>query len=263
MDLQLRGKKALICAASSGLGFATAAALAAEGVELVVCARRAEPLIAAAENLQSLHGVRVLPITADLAAADDVTRLCKQVRRDFGDIDILVNNTGGPPPSAAHATEDTAWQTGFNQLFMSATRLTREFLPAMRQQRFGRIITITSLSAIEPIEHLAVSNAMRAAVSAFAKTLSREVAAEQITVNTVMPGVIHTPRIDDLRHKAAARNGTTYEQEMQSTAASIPGRRLGKPQELADLICFLASPRASYITGQNIAVDGGLSRGWA
>lgn len=263
MDLQLRGKKALVCAASSGLGYASAASLAAEGVELIICARRNDQLIAAAEKLQTMHHVRVLPIVADLAKADDVTALSKQVQREFGHIDILVNNTGGPAPTAAYATEDAAWQNGFNQLFLSATRLTREFLPAMREQRFGRIITITSLSAVEPIEHLAVSNAMRAGVSAFAKTLSREIAAENVTVNTVMPGVIHTPRIEDLRRNTAARKGTTLDEEMRATADTIPSKRMGKPQELGDLVCFLASPRAGYITGQNIAVDGGLSKGWA
>lgn len=261
MNLDLKGKKALVCASSKGLGRAVAESLAEEGVSLVLCARDNEQLQSSAQAIRDRYQVPVHALALDLAAAGAPQRLAQFAQDQLGTIDILVNNVGGPAPSAAHATSEAAWRLGFDQIFMSSTLLTSELLPGMRERRFGRIITITSISVVEPIEHLAVSTAMRAAVTGFAKTLATEVAKDGVTVNTVLPGIIHTQRIEDLRRARAERNGTVFEDEMAKTAKEIPVGRLGRPEELAHLVTFLASPKASYITGEKILIDGGLRRG--
>ena len=162
----------------------------------------------------------------------------------------------------AESTSLDAWRKGFDQIFLSAVRMTQALVPGMKSQNFGRVITITSLSVVEPIDHLVVSTAMRTAVTTFMKTLSKETAAHGITVNTVQPGVIHTDRIVNLRRAKAEREGSTLEAEITKTAKAIPMGRLGEPKELADLVAFLASPLASYITGANIPVDGGMKASW-
>jgi 3-oxoacyl-[acyl-carrier protein] reductase len=262
MDLQLRGKKALVCASSRGLGYATAEALAAEGTELCLSARDEKALTEAARRLEQLYHVRVHHVAADLSQSGAPEGLARAAQSLLGQVDILVNNVGGPAPSAAAATGAEAWRKGFEQVFLSSTLLATAVAPGMRERRFGRIVTITSLSVVEPIEHLVVSTAMRLAVTGFAKTLSQEVAADGVTVNTVMPGVIHTQRIEELRQAKATREGSTLDKEMERTAQAIPARRLGRPEELGDLVAFLCSPRAGYITGANIPVDGGLRKSW-
>ena len=264
MDLKLKGKKAVVCAASKGLGLAVAKSLFAEGVELLICARNKEDLEKAARSIADFANRTDLPrvVTLDLAKPDSPDKMMSEIEKQLGGIDILVNNVGGPAPSSAEATTGEAWQTGFEQIFLSATRLTQKVIPLMRANSFGRVITITSLSVVEPIDHLVVSTSMRTAVTAFMKTLSKEVAAAGITVNTVQPGVIHTDRIVNLRKAKATREGSTLEAEMDKTAKTIPMGRLGQPHELADLVTFLASPRSSYITGANIPVDGGAKASW-
>ena len=262
MDLKLKGKKALICASSRGLGFASAKQLAAEGCDIYLCARNENELAAAAKAIEPPKGVQVLYKAIDLSVPSSTNSLLAEVKNEFGRVDILVNNVGGPPPSPAATTSAEAWQNGFNQLFMSAVSLSQAVLPDMITAKFGRIITITSLSVVEPIDHLAVSTAMRLAVTGFSKTLATEVAEHGITVNTVMPGVIHTQRIENLRLAKAERDGTTLATEMEKTAKIIPAKRLGHPEELAALVAFLASPVASYITGANIPVDGGMRKAW-
>ncbi len=180
----------------------------------------------------------------------------------MGAVDILVNNVGGPPPSTAAATTAAAWQSGFDQIFLSAVLLTQHLVKPMVSRSFGRVITITSLSVVEPIEQLVVSTAMRLAVTGFAKTLASEVAGSGVTVNTVLPGVVHTERIENLRSAKAARDGTTLADEMARTAGQIPAGRMGRPDELAHRVAFLASERARYISGVQIPVDGGLRKGW-
>ena len=262
MDLRLTGKKALVCASSRGLGFASAKQLAAEGCDIFLCARNEKELELAAAAIEAPKGVQVFFKAADLSVAGSSTTLLNEVKSKFGRLDILVNNVGGPTPSPAASTSAEAWQNGFNQLFMSAVSLSQAVLPDMIKNKFGRIITITSLSVVEPIDHLAVSTAMRLAVTGFSKTLATEVAEHGITVNTVMPGVIHTQRIENLRSAKAERDGTTLSVEMDKTAKIIPAKRLGQPEELAALVAFLASPVSSYITGANIPVDGGLRKAW-
>lgn len=261
MDLQLRNKRALVCAASRGLGYAVARALAAEGCAVYMCARKSDQLTAAAQSIAQETGATVSSGVFDLSQPDIAPKLAAAAQAALGGpIDILVNNVGGPAPSAAATTERGAWQQGFEQIFMSAVSLSQQLLPAMIAQRYGRILTITSSSVVEPIEHLAVSTAMRAAVTAWMKLLASELAPQGITVNAIMPGVIHTQRIEELRTAKAQRDGTTLQDELARTERSIPAGRMGRPDEVGDLACFLASPRAAYITGANIAIDGGARR---
>lgn len=261
MDLQLKQKKALVCASSRGLGFAAAKALAAEGCELFLCARSEKDVKNAAAALAREHKVAAHALGVDLAVSGGVQRLKAEALEAMGQVDILINNVGGPAPSPAATTSEAAWRQGFDQLFMSAVLLSQALVPEMKARQFGRIVTITSLSVSEPIDHLAVSTSMRLAVTGFSKTLANEVAAHGITVNTVMPGVIHTQRIEDLRRARADREGSTLAIEMEKTAGQIPAKRLGRPEELGALVAFLASPLASFINGVNIPVDGGMRKG--
>lgn len=262
MDLGIQGKKALVCASSRGLGRAIAECLAREGAELFLTGRDETTLADAAADIERQTGRKPMIKAVDMSVVANVEELVSEVSSRFGTIDILINNIGGPSPSAAHATETEQWQQGFDQIFQSAVTLTRRLLPAMQEKKFGRIITVTSLSVVEPIDHLAVSTAMRAAVTAFHKNLATEVAASGVTCHTVMPGVIHTQRIENLRSARAERQGTTLAEEMEKTKQTIPMGRLGRPEELADVVAFLCSVRASYVTGLNLAVDGGLRKGF-
>jgi 3-oxoacyl-[acyl-carrier protein] reductase len=264
MDLGLKGKKAIVCASSKGLGLAAAKELAAEGCELVICARNQEELLTAVSEISqnSSRGYKPHALVVDLSDPAAVGEFAKKAMSLLGGVDVLVNNVGGPPPSSAEATNLDAWRKGFDQIFLSAVMMTQAVVPKMKEQNYGRVITITSLSVLEPIDHLVVSTAMRTAVTAFMKTLSKELAPFGITANTVLPGVIHTDRIVNLRKAKASREGTTLDVEMEKSAKAIPLGRLGRPEELAGLIAFLASSRASYITGTNIPVDGGLRHSW-
>lgn len=259
MDLQLRGKRALVCAASRGLGKAVAEALAAEGAELILCARGAQDLETVAARIRARHGVEVQVHPADLSKADQVDGLARAAQARGG-VEILVNNTGGPPSSTPSGTEVAAWQAGFDSLFISAVRLTQALLPAMRRRGFGRVLSITSLVTVEPSARLPVSSAMRAALTAWSKALANEVAKDGVTVHTLMPGLVDTDRVRALHEQAARRAGHSQQDEQARAVASIPMGRLGAPEELAALAAFLASPVASYLTGLNVAVDGGSRR---
>ena len=264
MDLELKGKRALVCAASRGIGLAVARSLAAEGAAVYLCARTKSDLDMAVAQIASETTSVVASGAFDLTQARDLQELAQKAAMALGGgIDILVNNVGGPPPLAAATTERGQWQVGFEQLFLSAVCLSQLLLVSMKERRYGRILTITSTSVVEPIEHLAVSTAMRSAVTAWMKLLATEVAPFGVTVNALMPGVIHTQRIEQLRRAKADREGTSLAIEMEKTERSIPVGRMGRPEEVGDLACFLASPRASFITGANIAIDGGARRSLA
>ncbi len=261
MDFGLKGKNVVVCAASRGLGFAIAEAFAKEGARLLICSLSEANIRSAVRDLEERYGIDVKGKAVDLANPANIPEFVRTLQSEFGHIDVLVNNIGGPPPSTAQETQIEAWRKGFEQLFLSSSLLSQYASKGMKQRGFGRILTVSSLSVLEPIENLVVSTAMRSAVTAYHKTLASELAAYGVTVNMVMPGVIHTQRIVDLRQAKAERLGTSLSEEMRKTEKEIPMGRLGRPEELADLMVFLASERASYITGANIPVDGGLKRG--
>ncbi|NLG52294.1 MAG: SDR family oxidoreductase [Chloroflexi bacterium] len=257
MDLGLKGKTALVAASSRGLGKAVAIALAREGAKVAITARGEERLYATAEEIRQLTGSTVLAVPADVSSAAEIEALMDRVLAEFGHVDILVNNAGGPRPGQFADMTDDDWLRAVQLNLMSTIRLTRRALPEMRARRWGRIINITSTSVKQPLPNLILSNTVRAGVVAMAKTLSSEIAAEGITVNNVCPGYTLTDRIQQLAESNAETEHTTPDAIMDRWRGSIPAGRLGKPEELAALVAFLASEQAAYITGTTTQVDGG------
>ena len=261
MDLGLNGKVALVAASSRGIGRATAAALAAEGARVVMCARDRDPLEQAADRICADTGADVYAVPTDLSTEQGPAQLVQTTLELTGALDILVTNTGGPPVGTFDELSDQAWQDAFGSLVMSVVRLVRAAAPAMKGRGGGRVINVTSVSVKQPIPGLMLSNALRAAVVGMAKTLSRELAPAGILVNNVCPGRIATDRLNQLDATLAQRSGIPLEQVRQQAQQSIPLGRYGQPEELASLITFLASGKASYITGETILCDGGLYGG--
>src|SRR5512140_168996 len=257
MDLGIRGKIALVAASSRGLGRASAEALAAEGVELVLCARGEAALRATAEDIRRNAGVRVVDVVADVATQAGFDAVLSAADREFGRVDILVTNGGGPPagPFETHAL--AAWDAAVRANLTSVVELVRGVLPGMRERRWGRIVNVTSIAVKQPVDNLILSNSIRAAVTGFARTLSNEVATDGITVNNILPGYTRTERVEELADATAKKENLTRADILSRFEQQIPMRRLGEPKEFAALAAFLASERASYITGQSIAVDGG------
>jgi 3-oxoacyl-[acyl-carrier protein] reductase len=260
MDLGLLGKVALVTAASKGLGRASAAALAAEGANVVIASRNRETLEQTAQEIRQGSKSIILAIPTDLRKPDEITSLVTRAVDEFGGIDILVNNTGAPPAGTFDVLSDEQWQAAFDLIFLSAVRLIRLVLPSMRQrQGGGRIIQIVSSSVKQPIEGLLLSNALRPGVVGLAKTLSIELAPYQITVNNVCPGRMLTDRLrQGSSVQARIARGLTEEEALSELARDIPLGRIGIPEELGALITFLASRQAGYITGTTIQIDGGL-----
>jgi 3-oxoacyl-[acyl-carrier protein] reductase len=258
MDLGIQGKTALVAAASDGLGKAVALRLAAEGVNIVICARNLERIQVAIEEIKLVNGdVRVSGFETDLSSADAITRLGGQLVSKQLDIDILVNNAGGPPSGFFDDIDDSQWQQAFDLTMMSAVRLTRLVLPHMRARQWGRILNIASYSVKQSMPQMVLSNSIRLSVVGWAKTLSNEVACEGITVNNVCPGWTRTGRVDQLLQARAREAGVKPEEIEQSLLANIPSKRMGEVNEFADVVAFLASARASYVTGTTLPVDGG------
>lgn len=261
MDLGLKEKIALVLAASKGLGRASAAALAAEGADLAIGARNRDALEKTAQELTVDSGGHVLAVPTDVTKEEEIEAIVAATVREYGHIDILVNNAGGPPSGTFETIGDQQWQAAFELNLLSAVRLIRLVLPHMRPRGSGRIINIVSTSVKEPIEGLLLSNATRMAVIGLAKTLSIELAPENITVNNVCPGRFLTDRLR-LGHTVTEKKaqGMSEAEALGSMAQGIPMGRLGRPEELGALVAFLASKQAGYITGTTIQVDGGLVR---
>jgi 3-oxoacyl-[acyl-carrier protein] reductase len=246
MELGLRGRTAIVCGASSGLGRASAEALAEEGANVAMFARRRDELE------RDANRIGALAVRGDVTNGADLERLVEQTLEAFGGVDIIVWNSGGPPAGKASEVTDEQLESAFELLLQPAVRLVRLALPHVRRSEAGRIVFITSATVKEPTPHLALSNALRPGLTGWAKTLSRELGPDGITVNCVAPGRIDTPRMTEL-----------YGPDGPPPAelAQIPLGRMGRPREFGDVVCFLASDRAAYITGTTVLVDGGSSRG--
>ncbi len=261
MDLGLKEKVALVLGASKGLGQAAAADLAAEGAAVVIGARTASRLAQTAQELQRESGNRILALPTDVTKPEEISAMIDTTVHEFGHIDILVTNAGGPPPGRFDSFEDEHWQAAFELNLLSTIRLIRLALPHMSKTGSGRIINIVSTSVKEPIDGLILSNAIRPGVIGLAKTLSIELAPSSITVNNVCPGRMLTDRLLQGPHIQQMRAAGLSEQKaLSELAKSIPLRRLGKPEELGALVAFLASQHAGYITGTTIQIDGGVTR---
>jgi 3-oxoacyl-[acyl-carrier protein] reductase len=258
MDLGLKGKHALVLSSSQGLGRGVAESLAAEGANVVLTARSADKLAAAVKAINAKGAGRAHSVMGDLTR--DVDAIYKAAS-DVGNIDILVANTGGPPARMALNAKPEEWAVHFEAMVVPVFRMAGLVLPGMRERGFGRIITISSTSIVQPIPNLVISTALRSSIAGWSKTLAVEVAKEGITVNMVLPGRIHTDRTAELDLANSKLQGKTVEHITQAMLASIPANRYGRVEEFADVVCFLASQRASFVTGSMIRVDGGAVKG--
>jgi 3-oxoacyl-[acyl-carrier protein] reductase len=261
MDLGLKDRVAIVAASSQGLGKAVAMGLAREGVALALCARTESTLWAAAEEIRGETGARVRTGSLDVTDHEQVRRFVAETVAEYGRLDICVANAGGPPSKTFAETTDGDWQAASNLNLMSTVYLAKETLPHMQQRRWGRFIAITSMTVKQPVDGLILSNAVRAGVSGLIKTLANEYGPSNILVNSVCPGYTATARLMSLTGTLAGKEGVTPQEIEDRWARQTPLRRIGQPEEFADLVVFLASERASYITGVSIAVDGGFIKG--
>jgi 3-oxoacyl-[acyl-carrier protein] reductase len=252
MDLELNGRRAFVMGASRGLGKACAMSLAREGASVVLTGRNADALAESCETIRAEGGIASYQVV-DFEDAGGLSAALASV----GDVDVVVTNCGGPPPGKMAEVSDEALVRYFDLIVRVPVRVTSTFLPGMRTRNFGRIINIVSSGVIQPIGNLGLSNMLRPSIVGWAKTLASEVASDGVTVNSVVPGRIHTQRVDELDAAAARRQGRTAAEVAQASRDGIPMKRYGRSEEFADAVAFLASARASYITGSLIRVDGG------
>lgn len=256
MDFGLKNKRVLVTGASTGLGAAAARIFSEEGAEVFINSRDQSRLEKAADEIEKATGSSPTAIAADISSAEDISRLVSQA----GSIDILVSNCGGPPPAKLTGVELEDWRSMADLILYSAISLTRAFIDGMVERKFGRLIYITSIGMLQPIDDLIFSNTFRAGLAGFCKTVSNNYAAHGITANCVCPGFTATERLWELANARAEGGSQTPAEVMEGFSATIPARRLGKPEELAALIAFLASDQAAYITGTAIPVDGGMMK---
>ncbi len=261
MDLGLKGKVAIVAAASKGMGKACALGLAAEGARVTMCARTEADLVAAGGEIREKTGTEVVAVPADVTRLADIQRVVAKTVETFGGVDILVANAGGPPSGGFDQMSDAEWQAAFELNLLSTVRFIREVLPHMRRKRWGRILNIQSSSVKQPIDGLILSNGIRPGVAGLSKTLAAELGKDNILINTVCPGRILTDRLRSNLGTRARQAGKTLEEYLPAATAEIPLGRIGSPEEFASVVVFLASERASYVTGATIQVDGGLIRG--
>lgn len=261
MDLGLRNRVALVAASSQGLGLATAEAFAAERCRVAMCARNQQALAANAERIRKQHKVEVFTDAFDVTDASAVQRFVAAVAGKFGTVDICVTNAGGPPAKGFLAASLEDWQKAINANFLSTVYFAREVIPHMQRQHWGRIITITSITTKQPVTDLVLSNAVRTAVVGLVKSLANEFGKDGILVNNVGPGFTATDRLKELAKARSASSGKPEQEFLDAWAADAPLKRLGDPKEFADTVVWLASERASYITGQTVLVDGGMYKG--
>jgi 3-oxoacyl-[acyl-carrier protein] reductase len=261
MNLELNNRVAMIAAASKGLGKACALALAKEGCRISICARGAEVLEKARAEI-AVHAPKdTLAVTVDVASAADLEKWYQQTFERFGQVDILVTNTGGPPVKRFQELTDDQWQAGVESTLMNVVRLSRLVIPGMQSRRWGRIIHLTSLVAKQPVDELTISSTLRAGLSGLTKTMANQLGPDNITVNAILTGHILTDRQYAIAEARIKERGITQEQYFAQAAAEIPLRRLGEPREIGEVVAFLSSERASYISGVSLQVDGGLIRG--
>ncbi len=261
MESRLKGRVAIVAASSQGMGRAAAAAFAAEGARVAMCARTEKTLLEAAEEIRSRHAAEVFAEPLDVTDEAGIRAFVEAVVHRFGSVDICVTNAGGPPAKNFLSTTAEEWQKAAEQNFLSVVHFARAVIPHMQRKRWGRIVTITSVAVKQPIADLVLSNAVRAAVVGLVKSLANEFGRDGVTVNNIAPGYTLTERSKNLAVTRALAAGVTPEEIVKSWEAEVPLRRLARPEEVADAIVWLASERASYVTGQTILVDGGIYRG--
>jgi 3-oxoacyl-[acyl-carrier protein] reductase len=261
LDLGIRNKKALVTASSKGIGRAVAEALLSEGCDVGICSRSKDDLIATANEIKSKYNFDVFWSVCDLNKQKDLENTFNQFVNEFGQIDILVNNCGGPSAGYMSELDDEKWQSAFEQVLLSAVRLSRFAITDMIKREWGRIINITSLTVKQPVDNLMLSNSLRTGLIGFAKTLSNEIGKFNITVNNIAPGYTLTNRLYELAVLRAKEANISHEDILIDMAKEIPMNRLGGPEEIAAAVVFLASVKAGYITGTTLQVDGGLIKG--
>jgi 3-oxoacyl-[acyl-carrier protein] reductase len=261
MDFGLKDRVALVAAASRGIGYAAALELAREGARVFVCSRDEGRASDAAEKIHKETGANVAGIAADVTTGTDVERFVRLATERAGRVDICVTNAGGPPATTFDTTDIEMFRDAFELNALSAIRLAKLVLPGMRERRWGRIVNVTSISVKQPVDGLLLSNTVRAGLTSWAKTVSNEVAADGVTINNVAPGYTLTERQDELAIARGKALGKSKEEMIAMWASQTPAQRIAAPEEIAAAIAFLASERASYITGVTLQVDGGWTRG--
>ena len=261
MEYGLKGKTALVTASSRGIGKATAEALASEKCNIAICSRSKSDLIETSKEISTKYGIDPLWCICDLNKSTDIDNTYKAVKKEYGSVDILVNNCGGPVPGYFSELEENDWNHAYEQVLMSAVRFSKLVIPQMVKNKWGRIINITSISVKQPVDNLMLSNSLRAGVTGFAKSLSNEVAHHNITVNNVAPGLTLTNRLYELAVIEAKEKRKSHEEILMEMVKQVPMNRLGGPEEIAAVVLFLASNQASFVTGNTIQADGGYTKG--